>query len=777
MINKLLIVILVCLFIICMYLLVNRETFLDPVTSINYTIKVDAIFPRPKEKNEVVIFRNNKWLLWSLKGHNTLMGPYGILNHSWFKQLPERFQSGVDTIFLRPTDPERELIIFKESQWLLWSFANDMLMSGPHNIGTHPWFKDLPKDFHTKIDCVTSVPNQNNLLLFFAGSNWLVWDFNKNSINQGPFTIGQSDSNFNNLPGLFKNSVDACMNYQDNILFFKADEWVIYNYNLKKIVSGPHKILEHAYFKKLGVHFIESKDDVGSQKYITLDKSGRGHHGVLHNIEYVSNLPTTSGFNKNAYDAYSEGKSVRFNGKTSYMEINSIKELYKNGFSFAFHFMISNFTKFPGSEMVLAHSKGDIEWDIKILKNGHLSYRIKDKETGLWSTLFSKEKIKPKWYHVTITQSNTDQALHINEIEISKKNIIKNFPKIESNIIIGVGGAPPNLEGYYDGVIGDIRIFNKSLLREDVCKLSGKCPDLDAIEKAKNEEIIKTNVEDLNRCSFVPKGLREIDCFKLCNSEKELNSCSVPQCLEKCANCSDDVSCKWLTPPEIITKPEQKIDPKKPKECQFNPYGTNKTFCVNTCKGSEKVLWGGDACTEKKCELICGSCTNPDTCNWLEKPKTFNEVPPDRPILDGIAGDKEVILYWQRPPDGNSAIERYTIIVYETDNSSNGVSVVIPDEPTCSSCSHIVKNLKNNTNYSFGISAINKVGMSKLSNIIVKTPQGKDPNLIEGFENSDNIEKRLNPIKEYNNKVYSANGDLTENLIRQLIGKTIELTI
>ena len=28
---------------------------------------------------------------------------------------------------------------------------------------------------------------------------------------------------------------------------------------------------------------------------------------------------------------------------------------------------------------------------------------------------------------------------------------------------------------------------------------SGKCPDLDAIEKAKNEEIIKTNVEDLNR--------------------------------------------------------------------------------------------------------------------------------------------------------------------------------------------------------------------------------------------------------------------------------------
>ena len=54
--------------------------------------------------------------------------------------------------------------------------------------------------------------------------------------------------------------------------------------------------------------------------------------------------------------------------------------------------------------------------------------------------------------------------------------------------------------------------------------------------------------------------------------------------------------------------------------------------------------------------------------------------------------------------------------------------------------------------------------------------------MVEGFENldnseADNVEKRLNSIKKYKNKVYSANGDLTENLIKQLIGKTIELTI
>lgn len=785
MINKLILIILVCLFIM-IYIYFNKfESFIDPATSINYTIKIDAIFPRPKENGETIIFRNDKWLIWSDKGHTTLMGPYGILNHSWFKKMPERFQKGLDTVIARPTDPDRELIMFKDSQWLLWSFANDIPLSGPHNIGSHPWFKDLPKDFHAKVDCVIEHPlnktQGSHDLIFFSGSNWLIWNFDTNNIKEGPFTLGQEER-LKDLPGLFKNSIDAGKLRGNNLLLFKANQWIIWDFLNKRLVSGPHEILEHAYFKKLGVHFIESKDDPTSQTYITLDKSGKGHHGVLHNVEHVANTPKSKGFSKNPYDSYKESKSIRFNGRTSYMEINNVKDLYKNGFSFSFYFMTSNFTKTPFGEMVLAQSKGDVEWEIKIQKNRHLAYRIKDKETGIWSVLHSDFKIKPEWYHVTITQSNTDQALHVNEIEIKKKNIIKNFPKIESSILVGVGGKSPNLNHYYDGVIGDIRIFNKALLRSEVCKLSQKCPDLEAIEKAKNEEIIQKNVEDLNQCEFIPKGLREIDCFRLCNSEKDLNSCNTDQCLEKCSTCKDESSCKWLVPPEIIEKPEQKVDPKKPDVCQFNPYGTNKTFCVNTCKGSEKVLWGGDACTEKKCELICGSCTNTDTCQWLEKPKTYTETPPDRPKIDGIAGDKEVILYWERPFDGNNPIERYTLLIYETNNTNNGINIDFPDDPKCSSCSHIVKNLKNNVDYSFGLSAINKIGMSKLSNIIVKTPYNKTPDTLETFEGdkTDATEKRLNPINKYKDKkqqVYSANGDMTDNLIKQLLGKTIQITI
>ena len=117
---NLILIVLVCLFIM-IYIYFNKsESFIDPVTTINYTIKIDTIFPRPKENGESIIFRNDKWLIWSYR-HTTLMGPYGILNHKWFKQMPERFQTGLDAVVAESADPERELIIFKDSQWLLWS--------------------------------------------------------------------------------------------------------------------------------------------------------------------------------------------------------------------------------------------------------------------------------------------------------------------------------------------------------------------------------------------------------------------------------------------------------------------------------------------------------------------------------------------------------------------------------------------------------------------------------------------------------------------------------
>ena len=800
-----------------------KEKFIDSDITVNMSVKIDTIFPRPREKSgEVIIFRKGKWLLWNSMKHTTSLGPYGIVHHDWFKDFPKEFQEGVDCIVQRPTDPNRELIVFKDGKWILWDFSIDSLTSGPHNIGQHPWFNKLPDIFHNGIDCSILNPRSpNSSLIFFKGSSYIFWDFKKN-IPIGPLgTLGKNII-FKNLPGLFKNSIDAMVPYNKNLVIFKNDKWILWDFANSKLISGPNKILQHPWFKNLGVHFIESKDDAGAQSYITLDKSGSGNHGILHNIDHVSSLDEKVDTNKcgvegtfstNPFDMYKAPKGLKFNGKSSYMEMKDIKDLYKNGFTFSCLFKPSIFYQVPEKKYVLAHCRGDIEWELAILKNRFLGFSVRDKVSGFWSTVHNKNRIVNNWYHVAISQDNTNQILHVNEIEVQKKHLVSGFPKNISEIIIGTGGYKPNFENYYEGVIGNIKIYNRVLSRKEVCDLSQKCPKIEEIDKDK--QVIKNNIQNINSCSFAPKGLREIDCVKLCHSEKNMNSCKIEECLDLCSGCKDEIDCKWLVPPTIV-KAVQKVDPGKQDKCQFNPFGKNITHCTNVCNSSEKVNWGGDSCTEKSCNLLCSGCENTDVCQWLETPKEDNTFPPDVPSLDGVSGNKQAILYWERPYDGSLPIKKYVIIGYKTNTPDKGINIEIPPDPKCQSCSYVVKNLENDVYYSFGVSAVNSKGMSKLSNIVTIIPENIDLPYKETIKNKEPVKTVIDSVKEndelkkdivnavildddtilktssediledndfsknMNKKidtVYSANGSVTDNILKQLFGKTLDITI
>ena len=348
--NNYIILFIFLILVIFTYFCFNKEHFIDNGLDINYTIKLDCVIPRPKENHSSIIFRNNKWLLWSHKAKNTEQGPYSFLNHQWFKTFPKEFQDSIDAAVARPTDPDREIIFFKKNHWMLWSFANNTIAHGPHSIGIHPWFLKLPQIFHNKIDVVIRHPHHNkhsrhkNELIFFSGSNWLIWDFSKNDIRSGPFIIDQNYV-FRKLPGLFKNSIDCARLHPDNnynsarIIMFKADEWLFWDFNRQRVSAGPFKTLDHSYYKKLSLYILLKVKTPKSQKYITLDKSGKGHHGVLHNISNVANLPFSEIFQEHQMILIKMESLARFNGETSYMEINNIKELYKNGFTFCLYFM------------------------------------------------------------------------------------------------------------------------------------------------------------------------------------------------------------------------------------------------------------------------------------------------------------------------------------------------------------------------------------------------------------------------------------------------------
>ena len=174
--------------------------------------------------------------------------------------------------------------------------------------------------------------------------------------------------------------------------------------------------------------------------------------------------------------------------------------------------------------------------------------------------------------------------------------------------------------------------------------------------------------------------------------------------------------------------------------------------------------------------MLCGSCTNTDVCKWLEKPVEFKENTPGRPILDAIAGDKEIILYWERPSDGNSPITKYVILVYESDDTSKGINIEFASDPKCTSCSHIVKNLENNKFYSFGVTAVNKIGMSKLSNVVKKMPQAKS--VVETNESFQDY-KIFSETKTYDDEdeLNFGNEKKYDNMIIWLIKRYITLQV
>ena len=204
-----------------------------------------------------------------------------------------------------------------------------------------------------------------------------------------------------------------------------------------------------------------------------------------------------------------------------------------------------------------------------------------------------------------------------------------------------------------------------------------------------------------------------------------------------------------------------------------------------------------------------------DVCQWLEKPKEDNTFPPDTPRIDGVAGNKEAILYWERPYDGSLPIKKYVVVGYKTNNPSMGINIEVPPDPKCQSCSYVVKNLENNVYYSFGVSAVNSKGMSKLSNIVTIIPENIDlpykegtsskpkKTVIDSVKENDELKKDIidavilnddtmlktssediledrgfsNKMDKKVNSLYSADGGMTDNLLKQLFGKTLDITI
>ena len=240
------------------------------------------------------------------------------------------------------------------------------------------------------------------------------------------------------------------------------------------------------------------------------------------------------------------------------------------------------------------------------------------------------------------------------------------------------------------------------------------CP----IEEPKVDDVIIEPIvpKETKICSFTPKGFKEIDCYRNCRNNKEMNQCEENECLTLCAQCKNADDCIWLEPPELY-KPEQLPNPVDNTKCNFKPYGLNINHCTDVCSGKNKDNWGGYKCNRQECGKICTSCED-DYCRWIDKD---NENEPDvknipnKIRLEVIPEDQSLVLSWKTPLSEGLPILRYHIIYYKTRSRNKQFSVKtinLNEESICEKnrCLYTIDGLINDTYYSVGITAENDKG-------------------------------------------------------------------
>ena len=162
-----------------------------------------------------------------------------------------------------------------------------------------------------------------------------------------------------------------------------------------------------------------------------------------------------------------------------------------------------------------------------------------------------------------------------------------------------------------------------------------------------------------------------------------------------------------------------------------------KLYNDNKCKFIHQGIDTADCqrkCTESGCELsycqdVCSNCIDTERCLWIKPPKDLVVKPkrvPYAPTIKAIAFDKHVLLQWRHNEklDGGSPITNYLVMVKETFNNLDGVSVNMASNPDCSICEHKVTGLKNQVYYDISIRGINNEGLGDISNIETISPSG-----------------------------------------------------
>ena len=141
----------------------------------------DAVIRRPSNKaRQMIFFKKDEFLMWDFTHNQIECGPYKM-SDKWFARMPF-CRSGVDAAVIRPSN-HGHIIFFKGDEFCVWDFTPDSLID--RGKMTDKWFSGLPIYMKLGVDSVLLRPTkQNQEIMFFKGNKIALWDFTPDKLLQ-----------------------------------------------------------------------------------------------------------------------------------------------------------------------------------------------------------------------------------------------------------------------------------------------------------------------------------------------------------------------------------------------------------------------------------------------------------------------------------------------------------------------------------------------------------------------------------------------------------------
>jgi methionine-rich copper-binding protein CopC len=263
--------------------------------------------------------------------------------------------------------------------------------------------------------------------VYNSGYPFLRWDWNTAPTHNNP-TLAYSGTDLVVTP---QNVADAEGNATTTIIDWRVD-------------GDPITILNMPF-------------DTGSDSPFVRDYSSGANHGLL-GAGTVANYPTW-------VDTGRVGGAYDFDGTNDHISLNIPAQTYPSG-SLEAWFNAENWAGCPGGRCMIVMLGGGGYAYLGILTSGKLEFLAGGTDILAADQVFNLDE----WYHVvgTYDKVSQTQSMYINGV-LEKTEPLVNTDFLVSNGTVTIGTAN-GLDQYFNGLIDEVKIYNRALTPEQIAK-------------------------------------------------------------------------------------------------------------------------------------------------------------------------------------------------------------------------------------------------------------------------------------------------------------------